>query len=38
MRATEEEANQLRAEIANATNATIENVETYEVGISSRQS
>jgi heme-degrading monooxygenase HmoA len=38
MRATEEEANQLRAEIANAANATIENVETYEVGISSAQS
>ncbi len=38
MRATEEEANQLRAEIANAANATIESVETYEVGIASAQS
>jgi hypothetical protein len=38
MRATEEEANQLRAEIANAANATIESVETYEVGISPGQS
>ena len=37
MRATEEEANRSRAEIASATNATIENVETYEVGISSAQ-
>jgi flagellin-like hook-associated protein FlgL len=38
MRATEEEANQLRAEIANAANATIESVETYEVGVSPEQS
>ena len=38
MRATEEEANQLRAEIANAANATIESVETYEVGVSPGQS
>ncbi len=37
MRATEEEANQSRAEIASAANATVENVETYEVGVSSGQ-
>jgi heme-degrading monooxygenase HmoA len=37
MRATEEEANELRAEIANAANATIESVETYEVGVSPGQ-
>ena len=35
MRATEEQADRLRAEIANAANAAIEGVETYEVGISS---
>jgi hypothetical protein len=38
MRATEEEANQLRAGIAEAANATIQSVETYEVGISPGQS
>jgi hypothetical protein len=38
MRATEEEANQLRAGIAEAANATIESVETYEVAISPTQS
>jgi heme-degrading monooxygenase HmoA len=38
MRATEEEANQLRAQIAEAANATIENVETYEVALSPTQS
>ncbi len=38
MRATEEEANQLRAGIAQAANATIENVETYEVALSPTQS
>jgi heme-degrading monooxygenase HmoA len=38
MRASEEEANQLRAQIAEAANATIENVETYEVSVSPGQS
>ncbi len=38
MRATEEEANQLRAGIAEAANATIEHVETYEVALSPTQS
>ena len=38
MRASEEEANQLRAGIAEAANATIESVETYEVGVSPGQS
>jgi heme-degrading monooxygenase HmoA len=34
MRASEEEANQLRGEIAEAASATVENVETYEVAVS----
>jgi hypothetical protein len=37
MRTTEEEANQLRAGIAEAANATIESVETYEVVFSPEQ-
>jgi hypothetical protein len=37
MRATEEEANQLRAQIAEVAKATIVNVETYEVGVSPGQ-
>jgi heme-degrading monooxygenase HmoA len=38
MHATEEEANQRRTQIAEAANATIESVETYEVAVSPTQS
>jgi len=36
LRASEEEANQLRSESADSASATIESVERYEVGISER--